>query len=188
MSDSLKLSSWSEALAEISEVVSIEQTARQFGAFLRSRGVKCAADLLRLALVYAGGNSLRGSSAWAQASAVAEVSGPALYKRLGKAADWLAFIARRLLEETRPQIAGTWAGWRLRVVDASSVCEPGADRTSWRLHVSYDLSGGVDDFELTDGKGAERLSRFTWRPGDICLAGSSRRPPSTRLRAWRRPV
>jgi len=170
MSDSLRLSTWSAALAAISELVPIEETARQFKAFLRARGVKCAADLLRLALIYAGGSSLRGSSAWAQASAVADLSGPALYKRLGKAADWLGFIARRLVEETRPQISGTWAGWRLRVIDASSICQPGADRTTWRLHVSYDLSGGVDDFELTDDQGAERLTRFSWQLGDIVLA------------------
>jgi len=139
MSDSLRLCTWSAALAAISELVPIEETARQFKAFLRARGIRSPADLLRLALIYAGGNSLRGSSAWAQASAIAELSGPALYKRLGKAADWLAFIARALLEETRPQVNGTWAGWRLRVIDASSICQPAADRTTWRLHVSYDL-------------------------------------------------
>ena len=164
------LRTWSSVLSGISELLSIDETARAFKAFERPRGVRSAADLLRLALIYAGGNSLRGSSAWAQASALAEVSGPALYKRLAKAADWLAFIARRLLEETRPQISGTWAGWRLRVIDASAICQPGADRTTWRLHVSYDLSGGVDDFELTDDRGAERLTRFTWRAGDIGLS------------------
>jgi Transposase DDE domain len=170
MSDSLGLCTWSSALARISELVPLEETARQFKAFLRARGVKSTADLLRLALMYAGGSSLRGSSAWAQASAIADLSGPALLKRLGKAADWLGFIARRLLVETRPQIGGAWAGWRLRVIDASTICQPGADRTTWRLHVSYDLSGGVDDFELTDDKGAERLTRFTWQPGDLGLA------------------
>jgi len=169
MSDSLGLCTWSSALAWISELAPIEETARKFKAFVRARGIKTAADLLRLALIYAAGNSLRGSSAWAQASAIAEVSGPALYRRLGNAADWLQFIARRLVEETRPQIDGAWAGRRLRVIDASSICHPGADRTSWRLHLTYDLSGGVDDFELTDDSGAERLTRFEWRPDDIAL-------------------
>ena len=169
MSDSLGLCTWSSALARISEFVPIEETARKFKAFVRARGVKSASDLLRLALVYAGGNSLRGSSAWAQASAIAEVSGPALYRRLGNAADWLQFIASRLVEQTRPQIDGAWAGRRLRVIDASAICHPGADRTSWRLHLTYDLSGGVDDFELTDDSGAERLTRFEWQPGDIGL-------------------
>lgn len=169
MNDSLGLCTWSSALAGISELVPLEETARNFKAFVRARGVKSAGDLLRLALIYAGGNSLRGSSAWAQASAIAEVSGPALYRRLGNAADWLGFIAGKLLEANRPQIGGTWAGWRLRVVDASTICQPGAEGTTWRLHVSYDLSGGVDDFELTDDRGAERLTRFTWQPGDIGL-------------------
>jgi len=169
MSDSLGLCTWSSALARISELVPIEETARKFKAFIRKRGVKSASDLLRLALVYAGGNSLRGSSAWAQASATAELSGPALYHRLANAADWLQFIASRLVEETRPQLNGPWAGRRVRVIDASAICHPGADRTSWRLHLTYDLSGGVDDFELTDDSGAERLTRFTWQPGDIGL-------------------
>jgi len=169
MSDSLGLCTWSSALARISELVPIEETARQFKAFLRARGIKSASDLLRLALVYASGNSLLGSSAWAKAGAIAEVSGPALYKRLGNAADWLQFIASRLVEETRPQISGAWKGRRLRVIDASSICHPGADRTSHRLHLTYDLSGGVDDFELTDNSGAERLSRFEWQRADSAL-------------------
>jgi hypothetical protein len=171
MSDSLRAyaNDWSSALAEISELVSIDETARKFKAFLRARGVKSASDLLRLALVYAIGNSLRGSSAWAQASAVAEVSGPALHRRLANAADWLEFIACELVEATRPQISGAWQGWRLRVVDASTICQPGADRTTWRLHVSYDLSGGVDSLQLTDDQGAERLTRFAWQPGDLVL-------------------
>ena len=169
MSDSLGLCAWSSALAEISELLPIEETARKFRAFLRARGVKSASDLLRLALVYAIGNSLRGSSAWAEAGAIAELSGPALYRRLANAADWLEFIARKLVEATRPQISGAWAGWRLRVIDASAICQPGAEGTTWRLHVSYDLSGGVDAFELTDDRGAERLTRFTWGPGDVAL-------------------
>jgi hypothetical protein len=74
-----------------------------------------------------------------------------------------------LVEETRPQISGVWAGRRLRVIDASTICRPGAEGTTWRLHLSYDLSGGVDAFELTDDRGAERLTRFAWQPGDIAL-------------------
>lgn len=169
MSDSLQLCTWSSALAWISELVPIEETARKFKAFVRAREIKTPADLLRLALIYAAGNSLRGSVAWAEASALAELSPPALQSRLAKAADWLQFIARRLLEQTRPQLQGAWAGRRLRVIDASAICQPGADRTTWRLHLTYDLSGGVDDFELTGDSGAERLTRFAWKAGDIAL-------------------
>lgn len=105
MSDTLGLGSWSAALAKISELAPIEETARTFKAFTRARGIRSTSDLLRLALIY-----------------------------------------------------------------ASAICRPGAGRTNWRLHVSYDLSDGVDDFELTDDKGAERLTRFTWTTGGIAIA------------------
>ena len=119
---------WSSALAEIGELVAIDETARKFKAFLRARGVKSASDLLRLALVYAIGNSLRGSSAWAQASALAEVSGPALHRRLGNAADWLRVRCLQAGGKSTPpaRISGAWQGWRLRVVDASAIRQPGA--------------------------------------------------------------
>ena len=67
--------------------------------------------------------------------------------------------------------AGRWAGYRLRALDGTSICQPGADRTTWRLHVGYDLATGqVDQLELTDLHGAENLQRLTYRPGDIVLA------------------
>ena len=51
-----------------------------------------------------------------------------------------------------------------------SICQPGADRTTWRLHVGYDLATGqVDHIELTDGRGAENLQRLKYQPGDIVL-------------------
>jgi hypothetical protein len=172
MSDSLRLDAndWFSALAEIREVVPIEESARELKAFVRPRGVRSAPDLLRLCLAYGVGNSVEGTSAWAKASGVAEVSAPALHRRLANAASWLAFIARKLLEKTRPQVSGAWAGWRLRLVDSSVICEPGAKGTTWRLHVSYDLSGGVDGLDLTDDKGAERLPRFDWQKGDLAIA------------------
>ncbi len=56
-------------------------------------------------------------------------------------------------------------------MDATTLCEPGAKGTSWRLHVGYDLMAGqVDQLTLTDDRGAESLSRFVCRPGDIVLA------------------
>ena len=172
MTDSLRLDAndWSSALAEISELAPIDETARRFKAFVRARGVKSPSDLLRLCLAYAIGNSVDGTSAWAKTSGVAEVSGPAFHRRLANAANWLEFIACKLVERTRPQISGLWSGWRLRLVDGTVICEPGAEGTTWRLHVSYDLSGGVDGLELTDHQGAERLTRFAWQPGDLGVA------------------
>jgi len=121
-------------------------------------------------LAYGIGLSLRQGSAWAETAEVADVSNPALLRRLSNSANWLEAIALRLVEDSRAQPNGEWAGWRLRLVDATSLSRPGAEGTTWRLHVSYDLSGRVDGLELTDDKGAERLSRFSWQAGDIAIA------------------
>jgi hypothetical protein len=161
---------WAWTLSSIASVVDIEETAREHKAFQRPRGVRTASDQLRLALAYGVGLSLRQGSAWAGTAEVAEVSNPALLRRLSNSAEWLETIAKRLVEDARAQPGGDWAGWRLRLVDATSLSHPGADGTTWRLHVSYDLSGRVDGLELTDDKGAEHLSRFRWRAGDIAIA------------------
>ena len=76
-----------------------------------------------------------------------------------------------LIAEQAKVPAGRWAGYRLRALDGTSVCRPGADNTTWRLHVGYDLATGqVDQLELTDVHGAENLQRISYRPGDIVLA------------------
>jgi hypothetical protein len=126
---------------------------------------------LRLALAYGGlGMSLLETCTWAEAGEIASVSGPSLLDRLCKAAPWLGDIVAALIAEQTKVPTGRWAGYRLRALDGTSLCEPGADRTTWRLHVGYDLATGqVDQLELTDGRGAENLQRLTYRPGDVVL-------------------
>lgn len=161
---------WACTLSRIASAVDIDATAREHKAFLRPRGVRTASDQLRLALAYGLGLSLRQGSAWAGAANIADVSNPALLRRLSNSADWLEAIAKRLVEDAQAQPSGEWAGHRLRLVDATTLSQPGAKGTTWRLHVSYDLGGRVDGLELTDNKGAEHLFRFSWRRGDIAIA------------------
>jgi hypothetical protein len=75
--------SWSAAESEIGSLLDLEATARSSNAFLRPRGMREARDLLRLALTYGAGTSLRECSALAQATEMAAVSAPALHRRLG---------------------------------------------------------------------------------------------------------
>jgi len=91
-------------------------------------------------------------------------------ERLCKAAPWLGDIVAALITQQSTLPTKRWAGYRLRAIDATAICQPGADRTTWRLHVGYDLaSGQVDQIALTDGRGAENLQRLTYRPGEIVL-------------------
>lgn len=166
------LDGWPEVQAHLPAGFDLERTARERGAFTRARHVKDAETLLRLALAYGGcGMSLRETCAWAEAAGLARLSDPSLIGRLCKAAPWLGDIVAALLGDQAELPKGRWAGYRLRALDATSICEPGADRTTWRLHVGYDLaSGQVDQIELTDGRGAEKLQRLKYQPGDVVLA------------------
>jgi hypothetical protein len=166
------LDHWPEVSAHFPADFDLEATARSRGAFTRAREIKNAATLLRLALAYGGvGMSLRETCAWAEAGGIAKLSDPSLLERLCKAAPWLGDIVAALIAEQAKAPTPRWAGYRLRALDGTSICQPGADRTSWRLHVGYDLATGqVDQLELTDVHGAENLQRLTYRPGDIVLA------------------
>jgi hypothetical protein len=166
------LDHWPEVSARLPADFDLEATARLRGAFARAREIKNAETLLRLALAYGGlGMSLRETCVWAEAGGIARLSDPSLLARLCKSAPWLGDIAAALIAEQTKMPARRWAGYRLRALDGTSICEPGADRTTWRLHVGYDLATGqVDQLELTDVHGAENLQRLSYRPGDIVLA------------------
>jgi IS4 transposase len=165
------LDHWREVRSRLPADFNLETTARSRGAFTRAREVKDAETLLRLALAYgACGMSLRETCAWAEAAGIASLSDPSLLERLAKAAPWLGALVGAVIAEQAKVPGGRWAGHRLRVIDATSICQPGADRATWRLHVGYDLATGqVDHIELTDGRGAENLQRLPYRPGDIAL-------------------
>jgi len=85
---------WSALLASLPSEFDLDHMARSLGAFCRARQVKDSAALLRMALAYGGcGMSLRQTCAWAAETGLAEISDPALLKRLRNTQDWLAGLA-----------------------------------------------------------------------------------------------
>src|ERR1700758_67457 len=166
------LDHWPEVSARFPAGFDVEATARARGAFTRAREIKDAGTLLRLALAYGGlGMSLRETCAWAEVGGLAKLSDPSLLERLCKSAPWLGDIVAALIAEQAQGPARRWAGYRLRALDGTAICQPGAARTTWRRHVGYDLATGqVDQLELTDVHGAENLQRLTYQSGDIVLA------------------
>ena len=165
------LNIWGLLQAHLPPHFDAQRRARERRAFLRKREVKDVASLFRLCMAYGGcGMSLRETCAWAEAAKLASLSEPSLMERLCKAAPWLGDIVAALIAQQTTTPAKRWAGYRLRALDATSICQPGSDGTTWRLHVGYDLaSGQVDHIELTDKHGAENLQRLTYRPGEIVL-------------------
>ena len=161
-----------------------EELARECGAVARLRGFDSVSALLRTLLLHVGpGYSLRETSVRAKAAGLAEVSDVALLRRLRSAGEWLRQLAVALLHEQNvaPELAD-----RVRIIDGSTICEPGPTGSQWRLHYSLQLpSLRCDHFQITPAKGAgngERLDRFDFQPGEIVLADRAYIHP--RALAW----
>ena len=150
------------------------EMARETGAMRRARGgVTSPEALLQLLLLHvATGLSLKQAVARAQVQGLASVTDVALLKRLRSAEGWLRELARRMFEASRFARTSTTApeGRRLRAVDATTIEEPGATGTDWRVHYCISLPDlRCDFYELTDVRGAETYKRVPVVPGDIIL-------------------
>lgn len=161
---------WQKLISKLSTSVDLDATARSSGALLRRRVIQDGATLLRLALAYGpGGMSLRSAAAWAGLNDIAHLSDVALLKRLRGAADWLGDIAGALLAEASK--AGPLTGHsRLRIVDGSSISQPGSAGTDFRLHATYEpVLSRFTHLEITDVHGGEAFSRVPLQAGDIVV-------------------
>jgi hypothetical protein len=152
----------------------LDERARQHGFFQRARGLTDAERWLRLILMHvAGGLSLEQTVLRARELGLAEVSGVALFKRLRNAEEWLRDLCRHLLAEQQRRLGPCiWPGeYRVRVIDASDVQEPGDTGSAWRLHYSIRLPELMcDHYEVTDDSGGEKLGRFRFSPDELVLA------------------
>ncbi len=69
-----RLDHWPSLVSHVSSLVDLEASARHHRALLRKRGVRSAADLLHLALLYGpGGLSLRGVASFATDAGIADL-------------------------------------------------------------------------------------------------------------------
>ena len=162
------VSSWESLLAQLP--ADLEERAQRSGALVRRRGIRCATDLLQLALAYGVGDySLRQVGLWGSLSGVAEVSDVTILNRLRQSVAWLEELVVEVLKHRF--VAAQPRAVRLRILDATTLSHPGSHSSDWRIHLSYDLTTGeVDALTLTDSKGGEGLHHFAFAPGEIVLA------------------
>ena len=150
-----------------------QELARSTGALQRARNVRDPSTLLLLLLLHAGaGLSLRQAAARAQRIGLATISDVGLLKRLRVAGPWLHTLAVRMFAESpfRSSVTAVPAQYRVRVVDATHVREPGSTGTNWRIHYVLRLpSIECDYFEVTDPSGGETFKRLPVSPGDLIL-------------------
>lgn len=112
---------------------------------------------------------MRSAAAWAGINDVASLSDVSLLKRLRGAADWLGLVAGAMLQNVADRIPAS--GSRpLRIVDGSSISQPGSNGTDWRLHATYNPAlARFTHLELSDVHGGEGFARVPLCSGDIVL-------------------
>lgn len=149
------------------------ELARTTGAFTRGREIRDPGTLLLLILMHVGtGLSMRQTAARAERTGLARITDVALRDRMRNAGPWLLTLAQRLFADSphREALHGASEGRQLRVVDATTVNEPGSTGTDWRVHYSLQLpSLECDFFEVTDPSGGETYTRLPVQPGDVIL-------------------
>src|SRR3954451_10851805 len=92
------LEQWPSVIGHVSSLLDLDASARLHGALVRKRGVRSAADLLHLGLLYGpGGLSLRSVASHAAETGIAELCDVSLLDRLRNAGDFFADVLNHLL-------------------------------------------------------------------------------------------
>lgn len=146
----------------------MNRVAYETGAFARKREIDSPTDVLQLLMTWAvAERSLRETALLAAEAEMADVSDVALLGRFKRAEAWIGTLLGEYLlggERQREH------GFRVRVLDASSINRPGTKSSDLRLHLGLNLgSGRIDSLELTDAQGGETLERFEFRAGEIVI-------------------
>lgn len=165
-----RLDCWSSVIGHVSSVLDLDASAREHGALRRRRGVRSAADLLHLALLYGpGGLSLRGVASFATEAGIASLCDVSLLERLRRSGDFLADVLDHLLAAGRGKVVANRA-LPLSLIDGSTVSVPGSGGSDWRLHARYEPARGrFTDLAITEASTAEALCRVATGPGCVLV-------------------
>lgn len=122
---------------------------------------KSAANLLRTLLLHVGcGYSLRETAVRARQAGLANLSDVALLKRLRKSEHWLHALSVGLWSQ-RPLAKLNSDKQVMRLIDATTVKEPGKTGSQWRIHYSLQIpSLRCDFFKITSSQGTDTGEGF----------------------------
>lgn len=148
-----------------------QERARTLGALRRCRKFADAETLLRTLLIHlADGCSLRETAVRASQGQLAAVSDVALLKRLKGSGEWLRWMAIQLMESWVSKPPAAMLGQPIRLIDSSSISEPGSTGTDWRVHYSIGFpSLQCDEVHVSSPKVGESFELFSVRSGDLFM-------------------
>jgi hypothetical protein len=147
--------------------------ATQLGALVRKRKIESADTLLRLLLIHlADGKSLRTTSAYAREANLCDINDVALLHRLQASEEWFRWMSLELLHEIKgsPLPDHFSRDFRIRIVDASIINEPGSTGSNWRLHYCLQLHNlRCDTFKITTQYVGEDFQRYSVKQNDLLV-------------------
>ena len=151
-----------------------QERAKQFGALRRCRKFADPKALIRTLLIhFVDGCSLRETAARASEGNLASISDVALLKRLKACGEWLRWMAAELMTDWVTKQPSVIFGKELhiRIIDATTIQEPGSTGSTWRVHYSIELpSLRCNEVYVTSPKTGESFKIFSVNVGDVFVA------------------
>lgn len=170
LTEELQITPWDDLLSFMP--AGWESAAQELNVMKGARQDKDIRDTLRVLFMHLGvGCSLKESALRAKLAGICSMSGVALYGRLKKFEPLFQFLCQKLFDENR--CAALNDDFRLRLVDASNIQEPGDTGSKWRFHYSFTLPQMFCDYTTltkTSGKGTgESFCQFPVTSGDMLM-------------------
>lgn len=151
-----------------------QSKAKELGALRRCRKFTEPEALVRTLLIHlADGCSLRETAVRASEGHIASISDVALLKRLRASGEWFRWMSGELMKNwiAKQPSAIFGSDLHIRIIDATTIQEPGSTGSTWRLHYSIGLpSLQCDELHLTTPKVGESFKMFSVHAGDLFLA------------------
>ena len=150
-----------------------EAASQATGAFLRSRKIKSAEDLLELNLLHlTEGGSFGVTAGIINFATGMVISKESVYERIQKSWKWLKWMTEEMCRTNNVTMEKPdWLDREVETIDGSEMCVKGSKQGNYRLHMGFDIFGfQYNTIEITGIKEGEKLSRHIIREGTIVLA------------------
>jgi len=153
------------------------EMAYEFKAFATPRKIRSPLQLLELVMLYCGLDFSLRSCAGQVAQGQGYLSDTAVHKRLKACVPWVKAMLSSVFGFEKTVNTGSL---RFIVIDGSTVQEPGAKGTTYRLHVAIDLVNlTFHQVEVTTDKEGEHLDHYCIGEGDVVLLDRGYNQPKT---------